>query len=162
MSDGAGRGHSVSEAAAAAYEYGAGGAEALRQRLEGFDGWLREERHRVVEREHEGERVLCLELWVRDYSDIRARYEARRRQQPHPPTQFMWLTQLRFPIGREWSETEIEEAMAEVADLAEGVEDGHGLAGSHDPAPPGYEHTDYDFQDWFMDFRYGLWWLHKP
>ena len=162
MSDEVRRGHSVSETAAAAYEYGVSGVEALRRRLEGFDGWLREERQRVVEREHEGERVLCLDLWVRDYSDIRARYEARRRQQPHPPTQFMWLTQLRFPVERDWTRGEIEEAMAEVTDLAKGVEWGHGLAASHDPAPPGYGDTDYDFQDWFMDFRYGLWWLHKP
>ena len=162
MPDEVRRGHSVSEAAAAAYGYEVGGVEALRRRLEGFDGWLREERQRVVEREHEGERVLCLELWVRDYSDIRARYEARRRQQPHPPTQFMWLTQLRFPVERDWTGEEIEEAMAEVTDLAKGVEWGHGLAASHDPAPTGYGDTDYDFQDWFMDFRYGLWWLHKP
>ena len=150
----------VSEAAAAAY--GVAGVEVLRGRLEGFDGWLREERHRVVEGEHEGERVLCLELWVRDYSDIRARYEARRRQQPHPPTAFMWLTQLRFPIEGEWTEAEIEEAMARVQHHAERVEWGHGLAAGHDPAPPGYQDTDYDFQDWFMDFRYGLWWLQKP
>ena len=150
----------VSEAAAPAY--GVAGVEVLRGRLEEFDGWLRPERHRVVEGEHEGERVLCLELWVRDYSDIRARYEARRRQQPHPPTAFMWLTQLRFPIEREWREEEIEEAMAEVDELAAGIEDGHRLAAGHDPAPPGYQDTDYDFQDWFMDFRYGLWWLAKP
>jgi len=162
MSDAGRREHSVSEAAAAAYEYEVGGVEALKRRLEGFDGWLREERQRVVEREHEGERVLCLELWVRDYSDIRARYEARRRQQPHPPTQFKWLAQLRFPIEREWSETEIEEAMARVQEHAAEVEWGHGFETEHDPAPPGYEHTDYDFQDWFMDFRYGLWWLAKP
>ena len=154
------RGHSVSEAAAPAY--GATGVRVLQRRLEAFEGWLREERHRVVEREHEGERVLCLDLRVRDYSDIRARYEARRRQQPHPPTQFMWLTQLRFPVEREWTEREIEEALAEIRECAEQVEQGHELAASHDPAPPGYRDTDYDFQDWFMDFRYGLWWLQKP
>ena len=153
-------GHSVSEAVAPVY--GVTGAGALRRRLEDFDGWLREERQRVVEREHEGERVLCLDLRVRDYSDIRARYEARRRQQPHPLTQFMWLTQLRFPIEREWTEGEIEEALAKVREHAKQVEWGHELAASHDPAPPGYGDTDYDFQDWFMDFRYGLWWLHKP
>ena len=153
-------GHSVSEAVAPAY--GATGVGALQRRLEDFDGWLREERQRVVEREHEGERVLCLDLRVRDYSDIRARYEARRRQQPHPPSKYGWLTQLRFPVAREWTETEIEEALAKVREHAKQVEWGHELAASHDPAPPGYGDTDYDFQDWFMDFRYGLWWLHKP
>ena len=153
-------GSGVSEAVAAAY--GVAGAEVLRGRLEAFDGWLRPERQRVVEGEHEGERVLCFQLWVRDYSDIRARYEARRRQEPHPPTAFMWLTQLRFPIEREWTEEEIEEALARVAHRAERVEWGHGLAAAHDPAPPGYGDTDYDFQDWFMDFRHGLWWLQKP
>ena len=149
----------VSEAVAPAY--GAVGMDVLRERLEAFDGWLREERQRVVEREHEGERVLCLDLRVRDYSDIRARYEARRRQQPHPPTQFTWLTQLRFPVERKWTEREIEEALAEIRERAEQAEWGHELAASHDPAPPGYGDTDYDFQDWFMDFRYGLWWLQK-
>ena len=153
-------GHSVSEAVAPAY--GATGVGALRRRLEDFDGWLREERQRVVECEHEGERVLCLDLRVRDYSDIRARYEARRRQQPHPPSKYGWLTQLRFPVAREWTEAEIEEALAKVREHAKQVEWGHELAASHDPAPPGYGDTDYDFQDWFMDFRYGLWWLHKP
>ena len=88
--------------------------------------------------------------------------EARRRQQPHPPTQFTWLTQLRFPVEREWTEREIEEALAEIRERAEQVEWGHELAASHDPAPPGYGDTDYDFQDWFMDFRHGLWWLQKP
>lgn len=151
----------VSEAVAPAYG-AATGVDALRRRLEAFDGWLGEERQRVVEREHEGERVLCLDLRVRDYSDIRARYEARRRQQPHPPTQFTWLTQLRFPVEREWTEREIEEALAEIRERAEQVEWGHELAASHDPAPPGYGDTDYDFQDWFMDFRHGLWWLQKP
>ena len=145
----------VSEAAAAAY--GVAGVEVLRERLEGFDGWLREERHRVVE----GEQVLCLELWVRDYSDIRARYEARRRQQPHPPTAFMWLTQLRFPIEREWTEAEIEEALEQVEEHARAIEWSQPLVRSPDPPPPGYEDTDYDQMDWLMDMKHQLWWRVK-
>ena len=161
MSDGVRRGHSVSEAAAAAYEYGVSGVEALRRRLEGFDGWLREERQRVVEREHEGERVLCLELWVRDHSDIRARWEARWHRRPHPPTQYMWLTQLRFPVERDWTEEEIDEAVERTREHARAIKWSEGLERSPDPPPPGYEDTDYDQMDWLMDMKHQLWWRIK-
>lgn len=149
----------VSEAAAPAY--GVAGVEVLRGRLEEFDGWLRPERHRVVEGEHEGERVLCLELWVRDYSDIRARWEARWHRRPHPPTQYMWLTQLEFPVEREWTEAEIEEALEQVAEHARAIEWSQPLVRSPDPPPPGYEDTDYDQMDWLMDMKHQLWWRVK-
>ena len=154
------RDSAVSEAAAPAY--GVAGVEVLRGRLEGFDGWLRPERHRVVEGEHEGERVLCLELWVRDHSDIRARWEARWHRRPHPPTKYRWLTQLRFPIEREWTEAEIEEALEQVAEHARAIKRTEGLGRTPYPPPPGYEDTDYDVQDWFMDLRHELWWRFKP
>ena len=161
MSDAGRRGHSVSEAAAAAYEYGVSGVEALRRRLEGFDGWLTEERQRVMECERDGERQLCLQIWGRDHSDIRARWEARWHRRPHPPTQYKWLTQLRFPIEREWTEAEIEEALAQAAHHAREIKRLECLSESPDPPPPGYEDTDYDQMDWLMDMKHQLWWRIK-
>ena len=74
--------HEVAEAAAV---YSPTGVAALRERLEAFDGWLTPERHRVIDAEEDGVPVLCLQLWVRDYSDIADRWEARDAGQPHPP-----------------------------------------------------------------------------
>ena len=150
----------VSEAVAPVY--GATGAAVLRGRLEDFDGWLTEgEMQRVVEVEHEGERVLCLQLWGRDHSDIRARWEARWHRRPHPPSKYAWLTQLRFPVEREWTEAEIQGALAEVEEHARGLKETEELERSPDPPPPGYEDTDYDQMDWLMDMKHSLWWRVK-
>ena len=153
------RDSAVSEVVAPAY--GATGAGALQRRLEDFDGWLREERQRVVECGRDGERQLCLQIWGRDHSDIRARWEARWHRRPHPPSKYKWLTQLRFPIEREWTEAEIEEALEQAAHHAREIKRLECLSESPDPPPPGYEDTDYDQMDWLMDMKHSLWWRVK-
>ena len=137
--------------------YAVGGLAALRQRLENFDGWLTPERHRVVELEEDGAPVLCLQLWVRDYSDIAARWEARDAGGPHPPALYAWLKFRSYPKDKPWTEPEIAQALADLREGAQAIKDSEPIERSPDPPPPGYEH-DYDVEDWFMDLRYGSTW----
>ena len=142
--------------------YAVGGLAALRQRLENFDGWLTPERHRVVELEEDGKLVLCLQLWVRDYSDIAARWEARDAGEPHPPTRYMWLKFKSYPKDADWIEHAIEEALDDLRTGAREIKDSEPFGWSPDPPPPGYE-DDYDVEDWLMDLRYGFTWQrHLP
>ena len=139
--------------------YAVGGLAALRQRLENFDGWLTPERHRVVDEEKDGEPVLCLQLWLRDYSDIADRWEARDAGKPHPPARFAWQTYRSYPATGKWTDLEIEAALDDLRHGARKIKESEPLGWSPDPPPPGYE-SDYDIQDWFMDLRYGSTWKH--
>ena len=149
--------HEVAEQPAA---YAVGGLTALRQRLENFDGWLTPERHRVVDEEKDGEPVVAVQLWVRDYQDIAARWEARDAGEPHPPTLYAWLTYKSYPRDANWTEDAIEEALADLRAGARAIKESEPLGWSPDPPPPGYE-ADYDIQDWFMDLRYGFTWQRR-
>ena len=134
--------------------YSAAGLAALRERLEAFDGWLTPERHRVVDAEEDGVPVLCLQLWVRDYQDIGARWEARDAGEPHPPALYAWVKFRSHPKDKTWTEAEIEEALSDLRQGAREIKDSEPLERSPDPPPPGYD--DYDVEDWFMDLRYGF------
>lgn len=143
--------HEVAEATLA---YPATGLAALRERLETFDGWLTPERHRVIDSEEDGVPVLCLQLWVRDYQDIGARWEARDAGEPHPPTLYAWLKFRSHRKDKAWTEAEIEAALSDLHQGAREIKDSEPLERSPDPPPPGYD--DYDVEDWFMDLRYGF------
>ena len=140
--------------------YAVGGLAALRERLENFDGWLTPERHRVVELEEDGAPVLCLQLWLRDYQDIAARWEARDAGEPHPPALYAWLTYKSYSCDADWTEDAIEEALSNLRAGARAIKESEPLGWSPDPPPPGYE-ADYDIQDWFMDLRYGSTWKRR-
>ena len=149
------------EVAKAAVAYSPTGVAELRERLESFDGWLTPERHRVIDAVEDGAPVLCLQLWVRDYSDIADRWEARDAGQPHPPALYAWLKFRSYPQDKPWTELEIARALADLHQGAQAVKDSEPLGQSPDPLPPGYD--DYDIQDWFMDLRYGFTWeRHLP
>ena len=144
--------HEVAEATVA---YPATGLAALRERLEEFDGWLTPEQHRVIDAEEDGAPVLCLQLWVRDYQDIGARWEARDAGEPHPPTLYAWVKFRSHRKDKAWTDAEIEAALSDLHQGAREIKDSEPLGRSPDPPPPGYE-DDYDVQDWFMDLRYGF------
>ena len=148
------------EVAEAAVACSPTGVAALRERLESFDGWLTPERHRVIDAEEDGAAVLCLQLWVRDYSDIADRWEARDAGEPHPPALYAWLKFRSYPQDKPWTELEIAEALSDLHQGAQAVKDSEPLGQSPDPLPPGYD--DYDIQDWFMDLRYGFTWQDRP
>ena len=148
------------EVAEAAVAYSPTGVAELRERLESFDGWLTPERHRVIDAEEDGAPVLCLQLWVRDYSDIADRWEARDAGQPHPPALYAWLKFRSYPQDKPWTEPEIAQAPTDLHQGAQAIKDSMGLEMSPDPPPPGYE-DDYDVEDWLMDLRYGFTWQRR-
>ena len=135
---------------------GTAGAAALRARLEAFGDWLTPERHRVIDADEDGAPVLCLQLHVRDYQDIGARWEARDAGRPHPPALYAWVKFRSYPRDHAWTETEIEKALEDLRQGARDIKDSMDLEASPDPPPPGYD--DYDAEDWLMDLRYGFAW----
>ena len=135
----------------------AAGTAALRARLEAFGDWLTPERHRIIDADEDGAPVLCLQLHVRDYQDIGARWEARDAGQPHPPALYAWVKFRSYPRNAAWTETEIAKALEDLRQGARDIKDSEPLGQSPDLPPPGYE-DDYDIQDWFMDLRYGFTW----
>lgn len=131
----------------------------FRGRLEGFARTTTQP-HRVATYAEDSVTTISLEAYIRDYTDIRERWEARWDRRPHPPKRYFWHEYRTYRADQDWANQEIEKELAWLEAEEREFNDKAWAEEAPDPPPPGYE-DDYDLQDWFFDLRHGLEW-HRP